>query len=89
MIALEYAEGQLFDFIAKEGRFPPQICRTLFRQLIEAIKFLDDQGITHRDLKPENILFDKNFNFKVSDFGLSTFTAGHFGDYKLTSRVGT
>ena len=89
MIALEYAEGELFDFIAKEGRFPPEICRTLFRQLIDAIKFLDDQGITHRDLKPENILFDKDFNFKVSDFGLSTFTEGHNKDGKLYSRVGT
>jgi len=50
---------------------------------------LDDQGITHRDLKPENILFDKDFNFKVSDFGLSTFSEGHNKDGKLFSRVGT
>lgn len=61
----------------------------MFKQLVSAIKFLDDQGITHRDLKPENILFDENFNLKVSDFGLSTFTEGYNKDNKLTSRVGT
>jgi serine/threonine protein kinase len=52
MIALEFAEAELFDFISKEGRFAPEICRTLFKQLIESIKFLEERGITHRDLKP-------------------------------------
>lgn len=52
IIVLEFAEAELFDFIAKEGRFTPEICRTLIKQLIEAIKFLNEQGITHRDLKP-------------------------------------
>lgn len=61
----------------------------MFWQLIDAIKFLDNRGITHRDLKPENILFDKDFNFKISDLGLSTFTEGHNKDGKLYSRVGT
>ena len=59
------------------------------KQLIMSIKFLDERGITHRDLKPENILFDRDFNIKVSDFGLSTFTEGHNKDGNLYSRVGT
>ena len=54
-----------------------------------ALKFLNDKNITHRDLKPENILFDEDFNIKVSDFGMSTFTEGYNKDNKLTSRVGT
>ena len=72
LLVLEFAEGEMFDFISKEGGFSKEICRTLFQQLLATIKYLDDNGITHRDLKPENILFNKDFNLKISDFGLST-----------------
>ncbi len=54
-----------------------------------AIRYLVSVNVAHRDLKPENILFDKDFTLKVSDFGLSRDAKGNFGDYKLTSRVGT
>ena len=38
IIVLEFAEGgELFEFISKEGRFKPEICRTLFKDLIAAI----------------------------------------------------
>lgn len=40
--------------------------------LISAIEYLNSVGVSHRDLKPENILFDKDYQLKVSDFGLST-----------------
>ena len=90
IIVLEFAEGgELFDYIAKEGPFPANICRSLFKMLIEAIEYMDASGVSHRDLKPENILFDKNYYLKVSDFGLSTLTAGHEGDGILYTRLGT
>ncbi len=38
VLFLEFAEGgELFEYIAKEGRFPAEICRTLTRMLISAI----------------------------------------------------
>lgn len=90
IIVLEFAEGgELFDYIAKEGKFKPEICRSLFRMLIEAIDYMNAKGVSHRDLKPENILFDKNYYLKVSDFGLSTETEGHEGDGFLYTRLGT
>ena len=52
IIVLQYAKAEMFEFISKEGRFTPEVCRTLFKQLISAIKFLNDRGVTHRDLKP-------------------------------------
>lgn len=53
VIILEFAEGgELFDYIAKQGRFAPEICRTLIKMLIDAIEYLHSVGVAHRDLKP-------------------------------------
>lgn len=90
LIVLELAEGgELFEFISKQGKFKPDVCRAYTKQLISAVKYLVDQGVTHRDIKPENILFDGEFNLRVSDFGLSRMAVGDNKDFKLYSKVGT
>ena len=90
IIVLEFAEGgELFEYLSKGGRFRPEITRSVFRMLIDAIEYMDARGVAHRDLKPENILFDKNYILKVSDFGLSTQNEGHDGDGILYTRLGT
>jgi serine/threonine protein kinase len=87
---MEFAEGgELFDYVAKTGPFSSGVCRIFIKMLIKTVEYLSSVGISHRDLKLENILFDRNFNIKVADFGLSTLAEGHNGDGILYSRLGT
>ncbi|KPI42363.1 Serine/threonine-protein kinase GCN2 [Cyphellophora attinorum] len=44
----------------------------LMRNMLEALKYIHQSGITHRDLKPSNIFIDMNGNPKIGDFGLAT-----------------
>uniref|UniRef100_A0A6B2LA67 non-specific serine/threonine protein kinase n=1 Tax=Arcella intermedia TaxID=1963864 RepID=A0A6B2LA67_9EUKA len=64
--------GELFDKLLN-GAFSEDLSRNYFKQMLEATKYLHDQGIAHRDLKPENILFKDETEeiIKLSDFGLS------------------
>ena len=43
----------------------------IFKQILEALHYLQDRGIMHRDIKPHNIFLDENNNAKLGDFGLS------------------
>ncbi|XP_014673320.1 PREDICTED: eukaryotic translation initiation factor 2-alpha kinase 4-like [Priapulus caudatus] len=44
----------------------------LFREIIEGLAHLHQQGMIHRDLKPVNIFLDSNNHVKIGDFGLAT-----------------
>ncbi|XP_061166164.1 eIF-2-alpha kinase GCN2-like [Saccostrea echinata] len=44
----------------------------LFREIIEGLTHIHEQGMIHRDLKPVNIFLDSNDQVKIGDFGLAT-----------------
>lgn len=83
-ILMEYApHGDFFDFISKNGaHFDDKLIRSFFRQLIDGIEYLHENGVAHLDLKPENLLMGANFNLKIADFDLSHVK----GDSKILSR---
>ena len=64
--------GELFDHVMDKGGFSENMCRHFFKQILEAVCYVHDQGYAHRDLKLENILLDTNFNVKLIDFGFAT-----------------
>jgi len=86
----EYCNGQslkicLDKFMEEnEKPFPQEIIQYLMRQIVEAIKYLNNNNIIHRNLKLENILIkfdteeDKSnlnllkSNIKINDFLFST-----------------
>lgn len=78
-MVLEYAGGELFDYIVQHGKMQEDKARRFFQQIICAVEYCHRHKIVHRDLKPENLLLDENLNVKIADFGLSNImTDGNF-----------
>lgn len=79
IMVLEYAGGELFDYIVQNGRMKEDEARRFFQQMLCAVEYCHRHKIVHRDLKPENLLLDENLNVKIADFGLSNImTDGNF-----------
>ncbi|KAK3678876.1 Protein kinase [Recurvomyces mirabilis] len=79
IMVLEYAGGELFDYIVQHGKMAEEKARKFFQQIVCAVEYCHRHKIVHRDLKPENLLLDENLNVKIADFGLSNImTDGNF-----------
>lgn len=69
---MEYISGgELSDYIIAKKHLKEEEAFRIFRQIVSAVDYLHQNGISHRDLKPENILLDSKRNIKIIDFGLS------------------
>ncbi|CAD6937009.1 unnamed protein product [Tilletia caries] len=83
IMVIEYAGGELFEYIVERGRMPENDARRFFQQIICAMEYCHRHKIVHRDLKPENLLLDEFMNVKIGDFGLSNIMTD--GDFLKTS----
>ncbi|AGO11390.1 AaceriACR142Wp [[Ashbya] aceris (nom. inval.)] len=65
--------GDLMDFVAAHGSVGEDAGREITRQILEAVRYIHEQGISHRDLKPDNILIEQDdpVLVKITDFGLA------------------
>jgi len=72
-LIMEYAPyGNFYELLAsKKLKFDETLARTYFRQLIEGLEYLHEQGVAHLDLKPHNLLLGNNFQLKIADFDLA------------------
>jgi len=81
---MEFAPyGDFFDFVMNfNTAIDDKLIRTYFRQLVEGMEYLHNNGVSHMDLKLENLLVGQDFSLKIADFDLSHFDS----DAKILSR---
>jgi len=71
---MEHCTGKtLREFLDdKEYRVNRKITFHLFKQLINGLKHIHEEGLIHRDIKPANIFIQENrMMLKIGDFGLA------------------
>ncbi len=74
---LELANGgNLAARLKNSGSFQEDYARDILSMILDALKYLHEQGIAHRDLKLENCLYkteESDSIILLSDFGLAHF----------------
>ncbi|KHJ31293.1 putative protein kinase [Erysiphe necator] len=73
-IIMEYVPGgDLGNFISQYGSLQEHNVKMIAVQLLSALRYLHQKGVTHRDIKPDNILISSYspLEVKLTDFGLS------------------
>jgi serine/threonine protein kinase len=72
-------KGSIKSFLGEGGYVEEKHAKRLTKQLLSGLRYIHNMGVYHRDIKPHNLLLSKNYNLKISDFGLATMnTRGTF-----------
>lgn len=73
---MEYcSHGELFALVQRNYlQREDNMC--LFKQLLQGVCYLHDNGIAHRDIKLENLLLSDEGHLKITDFGVSEVFSG-------------
>ncbi len=76
-LLLEFASDRsLGDVLREQGTLPLDVARRYGDDLLSAVQYLEEAGITHRDIKPSNVGFTslskKQSHLLLLDFSLSS-----------------
>lgn len=75
VLVLEFANGRTLREIQTLNNpqiFSEAITINMFRQILEGVAYMHDQGVAHCDLKMENIILSAELNIiKIIDFGFA------------------
>ena len=69
-IITELCDYDLCNYLKSKRKMGEEEAVSYLKQIMEGIKYLNNQNIIHRDLKPANILI-KGHQCKISDFGFA------------------
>uniref|UniRef100_A0AAZ3R7R4 non-specific serine/threonine protein kinase n=1 Tax=Oncorhynchus tshawytscha TaxID=74940 RepID=A0AAZ3R7R4_ONCTS len=72
-LQMEYCEkSTLLDTIDQGLHQDNSRLWRFFREILDGLAYIHQQGMIHRDLKPVNIFLDAQDHVKIGDFGLAT-----------------
>lgn len=86
------------NFISAQETEKQRLLLKIFKQILDGLKYIHDNGIMHRDLNPNNIFLTESEIIKIGDFGSSRQTAVCCSDKadndevcrkRLTTYIGT
>lgn len=79
------AHGDLLQRVQLIGALQPGESKLYFCQVVAAVQYLHNQGISHRDVKCDNILIHDRYCVKLTDFGFArSFHRAHGGKVALS-----
>ena len=72
-IQMEYCGGKTLKDLIDNGLYQnEEKVWSLFREILQGLNHIHEQGMIHRDLKPSNVLISVSGHAKIGDFGLAT-----------------
>ena len=71
ILVCEYLPNGTLDDILRDGYLAHDEVMVIIEQVVQALIYLHERGISHSDIKPSNIGFDAEETAKLLDFGLA------------------
>ncbi len=72
LMFMELVEGSSLHDRLSEGPLDLREGLGYIRQVLGALAYAHENGVTHRDIKPRNILLTRDRRVKLTDFGIAT-----------------